>query len=59
MVIILPVEVGGLKQVIDNLPRVKVGEILECTQPRELKVQLPKFNIKSTIDLRGILEEVT
>lgn len=59
MIIILPNEVNGLKQVQNNLHRLDLEKTLRYRQPVEVELYLPKFRIESTMDLQEALEKVS
>lgn len=59
MIIVLPNEINGLKQVRENIHRLNIKEKLQRTWPDQIELFLPKFKIESTMELTGTLKKVT
>lgn len=58
MVIIVPDEVDGLGQVLDNLESFNSTRLAKSAYSRDVQLYLPKFKIESTIDLKEPLQKV-
>ncbi|XP_032456305.1 antichymotrypsin-2 isoform X1 [Nasonia vitripennis] len=58
LVIIVPKEIDGLKQVEDNLEKIQIDEHDLKRYKREINLALPKFKIETTIDLNQHLDEL-
>lgn len=58
LVIIVPNEIDGLKQVEDNLEKIQLDEHDLKRYRREINLALPKFKIETTINLNQHLDEV-
>ena len=58
MIIILPVEINGLREVEQKFGQIDLPLIQKNAQHLEMKVYLPKFKIEETIDLVKILKDV-
>lgn len=58
MVILLPDEKDGLRNLENNLSKIKINELLQKMDKFKVNVKLPKFKIEQSIDLNDVLIRV-
>lgn len=58
MFLIIPNEITGLKNVEANLEKVQWDESIKAGLAKKLHIDMPKFKVESTIDVKPILQKV-
>lgn len=59
MVFVLPDKVDGWKELESTLSSVDVSQELHTFDKPIVTVQIPKFKMETTVDLNGVLQEVS
>lgn len=58
MIIILPDEKDGLKNIENNFLKINLNEILNKMAGYHVNVKLPRFKLEQSIQTKGILSKV-
>jgi uncharacterized membrane protein len=58
MIVIIPNEIDGLQNIIENLNSFNRTRLLNSGSLQDMHVYLPKFTIQSAVDLKMPLEQV-
>lgn len=59
MVILLPDAKDGLKNLENNLPKIKLHELSEKMIKHKVDVKLPRFKLEQSFDLKDALSAVS
>lgn len=59
MIILLPDEKDGLKNLENNFSKIKLHELVEKTSKYEVNVKLPRFKIEQSLQLEEVLSNVS